>query len=252
MDLNDVEHPHSVSITCGSPSSIRAVQLYDHNNSIAPIVYTDDPIRLLFYAKSGELAYSYLADFVNEVKYDTTTGLYYRKYYSGIAEVWGNITVSPTGTSTTGSLYYSDAISLPLPITFLDATANVSVYGNYMWAVNVRVTNSSSSSIGSGDYISFNIMRGIALASTYSPPVGIHIIGKMSGYSDRTYDEGGTPTPARAGGVSIRTETDPESGGIVKHVTAVDLSNDTVDAAHLLQGYTAHDKNGNAITGTYT
>lgn len=252
MDLDDVEHPHSVSITGGSPSSERAVQLYDHNNSIAPIVYTDDPIRLMFYAKSGELAYSYLADFVNEVKYDTTTGLYYRKYYSGIAEVWGNITVSPTGTSTTGSLYYSNAISLPLPITFLDATANVSVYGNYMWAVNVRVTNSSSSSIGSGDHISFNIMRGVALASTYSPPVGIHIIGKMSGYSDRTYDEGGTPTPARAGGVSIRTETDPESGGIVKHITGVDLSNDTVDAAHLAQGYTAHDKNGNAITGELT
>lgn len=32
----------------------------------------------------------------------------------------------------------------------------------------------------------------------------------------------------------------------------VDTSGDTVDAAHLLDGYTAHDSTGTAITGTYT
>mgnify|MGYP003295134341 CR=1 FL=1 len=30
----------------------------------------------------------------------------------------------------------------------------------------------------------------------------------------------------------------------------IDLTSDTVDAAHLIQGYTAHDKAGNKITGT--
>ena len=33
--------------------------------------------------------------------------------------------------------------------------------------------------------------------------------------------------------------------------TGVDTSHDTVDAAHLLDGYTAHDANGDAITGEY-
>lgn len=32
----------------------------------------------------------------------------------------------------------------------------------------------------------------------------------------------------------------------------VDTSQDTVDAAHLLDGYTAHDSTGTAITGSYT
>ena len=34
--------------------------------------------------------------------------------------------------------------------------------------------------------------------------------------------------------------------------TLIDISSDTVDAAHLLSGYTAHDNSGAAITGTYT
>ncbi len=34
--------------------------------------------------------------------------------------------------------------------------------------------------------------------------------------------------------------------------TTVDLTNDTVTSETLVQGYTAHDASGTAITGTYT
>lgn len=34
--------------------------------------------------------------------------------------------------------------------------------------------------------------------------------------------------------------------------TLIDLTGDTVDASHLLEGYTAHDKSGAVITGTNT
>ena len=55
-----------------------------------------------------------------------------------------------------------------------------------------------------------------------------------------------------SGGSAIVVIDEPdEHGGIIKHITAVDLSNDTVSAATLLEGYTAHDYQGNAITGTY-
>ena len=37
---------------------------------------------------------------------------------------------------------------------------------------------------------------------------------------------------------------------IINGVTKIDLSNDTVAAAHLESGYTAHDKSGAQITGT--
>ena len=52
-----------------------------------------------------------------------------------------------------------------------------------------------------------------------------------------------------AGAISI-VDTPDAAGGTVRTITAVDISNDTVTAAHLETGYTAHDASGNAITGT--
>lgn len=54
-----------------------------------------------------------------------------------------------------------------------------------------------------------------------------------------------------SGSAVVVTEEPDSSGGIIKNITAVDLGNDTVDAAHMLQGYTAHDRLGQSITGTY-
>lgn len=53
------------------------------------------------------------------------------------------------------------------------------------------------------------------------------------------------------GGAAITvTDTTDTHGGIIREISAVDISNDTVTAAHLESGYTAHDAEGNAITGT--
>ena len=52
------------------------------------------------------------------------------------------------------------------------------------------------------------------------------------------------------GSAVVVTEELAPGGGIIKHITAIDLSNDTVDAAHLYQGYTAHNFQGEAIVGT--
>ncbi len=49
--------------------------------------------------------------------------------------------------------------------------------------------------------------------------------------------------------ITVEDELDP-SGGIIRTITAVDISNDTVRADVLLQGYTAHDRQGNALVGT--
>ena len=50
------------------------------------------------------------------------------------------------------------------------------------------------------------------------------------------------------GAISI-VDTPDAAGGTVRTITAVDISGDTVTAAHLEQGYTAHDAEGNPITG---
>ena len=49
--------------------------------------------------------------------------------------------------------------------------------------------------------------------------------------------------------ITITDELD-ENGGTIRHINAVSLDGDTVTAAHLESGYTAHDAQGNAITGT--
>ncbi len=68
------------------------------------------------------------------------------------------------------------------------------------------------------------------------------------------YMEGDITITDVTGGAAAITVTDTldANGGIIREITAVDISNDTVDAAHLVQGYTAHDRTGAAITGTYT
>lgn len=52
------------------------------------------------------------------------------------------------------------------------------------------------------------------------------------------------------GGAISVVDTPDAAGGTVRTITAVDISSDTVTAAHLETGYTAHDAAGNAITGT--
>jgi hypothetical protein len=51
------------------------------------------------------------------------------------------------------------------------------------------------------------------------------------------------------GAISI-VDTPDSAGGTVRTITAVDISSDTVTAAHLETGYTAHDAEGNPLTGT--
>ena len=52
-----------------------------------------------------------------------------------------------------------------------------------------------------------------------------------------------------SGAVTIDEYADT-NGGTVKDIIAVDISNDTVTAAALKKGYTAHSADGTAITGT--
>ena len=51
-------------------------------------------------------------------------------------------------------------------------------------------------------------------------------------------------------GIIVHDEID-EHGGIIKNITGVDISQDTVAADNLLEGHTAHDREGNEVVGSY-
>lgn len=53
-----------------------------------------------------------------------------------------------------------------------------------------------------------------------------------------------------SGSDTVVVEYEDANGHTVLEVTGVDLSRDTVAPQYLLQGYTAHDRSGNAIVGT--
>jgi len=244
----EVQYPHEIMIGGGDPGRKEAVFVQDATKTYQesgtnvyyfPFAYEDTNRDILLYATTNARARSYLADFPNEVKYDTTTGLYYRTWFSGTAEVWGEISFTPSSSTATGSLYYSDTKTVALPVSFSSGSPQVSCSQSYTWPALVSL---------SGSVLSFALMRAVALQTTIAHKVYIHVIGITSNYVDRTY--GGGQEPSRAGAVVVTDEIDSD-GGIIKHISAVDISNDTVDAAHLLEGYTAHDNQGNAITGEY-
>lgn len=59
----------------------------------------------------------------------------------------------------------------------------------------------------------------------------------------------GTAVAGSGSAVTV-VDTPDEHGGTIRTITAVSLAGDTVSAAHLETGYTAHDALGNPITGT--
>ena len=72
----------------------------------------------------------------------------------------------------------------------------------------------------------------------------------IAGYSAYVNGEKVVGTAPSGGGSAISVvDTTDAAGGTIRTITAVDLSSDTVTAAHLENGYTAHDSYGNAIVG---
>ena len=61
----------------------------------------------------------------------------------------------------------------------------------------------------------------------------------------------GTGSGGGGGSAIVIEDTTDSHGGTIREITAVDLSSDTVSAGVLLNGYTAHDSSGTAITGNY-
>ena len=59
-------------------------------------------------------------------------------------------------------------------------------------------------------------------------------------------------TASGGGGAIVIEDSTDAAGGTVREITAVDISEDTVTAAVLHTGYTAHDADGELVEGAYT
>lgn len=107
--------------------------------------------------------------------YDSTTGFFWRKWSSGLCELWASVTDHPTSStaiSGTGSTYYSEQLSHTLPFSIYEAvitgTCNHSGY----------ITATS----WSGSTITYRIARGVDITSE-DYTTRLHIIGRWTTFS---------------------------------------------------------------------
>ena len=97
-----------------------------------------------------------------------TSGIWtYRKWHSGIVECWADTTLSPTSYTQSGSTYYTEVITLQLPLTFRPMTVS-GICGMLHWIVNPTRGNGS---------IGIRLARGAA-ATNPTVDVMLYVMGK--------------------------------------------------------------------------
>lgn len=119
-------------------------------------------------------------------------------------------------------------------------------------AATITPTTSSQVAITAGKYTLGAITVG-AIPSQYIIPTGTKTItqnGTGIDVSQYANVDVVVPNTEGSGGyATFITDTLDEHGGIIRSITGIDLSADTVSPSTLLAGYTAHDSTGEPIVG---
>lgn len=123
-------------------------------------------------------------------------------------------------------------------------TATKSAVSNHSVTVTPSVTHSAGW-VGSGTKTG----TGVSVTASELVSGNLPITQNGTGYDVANYSTVSVDVAGGGGGFVDVVETLPNGGDFHK-ILGVDLSNDTVTAAHLEQGYTAHDATGAAILGT--
>lgn len=151
----------AVSFGCGSSAGRHG--LYSNSSNRWIIMYNGTDIYL-----GGADASNKVASWV--VESGTANDWTYRKYSDGTFDAWGTFTKTPTSSTASGNIYYSNAISQNLPFTAVSGSVNVtgSVGAQYAWIVN---TSSATTTV------SFRIARGSAISTSTALTIKLQIHG---------------------------------------------------------------------------
>ena len=161
-------NPHDSYLYGGNPNSTTAIGLYDRRNARGILVYSDANNQIAFGNGSANIYFngSKMADFIVEqgIQGDWT----YRKWNSGFAECWRNVSVTP------GNVNATNNISMTLPFTFANTNYNVTITpskaGMYVdrWgdcATNGSITHTTTTftmaynyAYGTAYNVSFNVV----------------------------------------------------------------------------------------------
>ena len=215
-----------LSITCDKTYA-QCAQLLDNEETLAAVVrihpnYPSDDVFYGVYNGYTDYDGGYYALYG---PYFYSGGLYDIKYWAN-----GNIELVPSG--------WSGEEGIPV--------ATKGTVNNHSITVTPSVVNT-------GGFIDGNTtITGNAVTVSASELVSGSQTISTNGTVDVTNLAEVVVSVSGGGAGVVVTETPDTGGGVVKNITAIDLSNDTVDAAHLLSGYIAHNNVGEAIIGNYT
>lgn len=114
-------NPHHAYLYGGNPSSTTAIGMYDSLNSRGIFQYSDGNNRIIIGNSNAEIYFnsSKMGDYV--VQQGTQGEWTYRKWNSGFAECWRNVSVTP------GNVNANNSIAMDLPFTFADTDYNVTI-----------------------------------------------------------------------------------------------------------------------------
>ena len=158
-----------------------------------------------------------------------------------------DLTASGATVTAPAGYYANDATKSVASGTEGTPTATKGTVSNHSVSVTPSVTNSAG-------YISGGTKTGTAVTVSASELVSGNkeITANGTGIDVANYSTVNVAVSGNGGSAISVVDTLDANGGTIRTITAVDISSDTVTAAHLESGYTAHDAAGNAITGTYS
>ena len=117
---DDSANPHNVYIYGGSPTGGVAIGVYDAKNNRPVMGYTDSNNRIAFGNGSAEIYFNG-TKFANYVVEEGTSGVWtYRKWNTGVMEVFGTASQSPTALSNG-----TNSVTVTMPVSFVDTAFTV-------------------------------------------------------------------------------------------------------------------------------
>lgn len=108
--------------------------------------------------------------YITESNISTTVGTWsYRKYSDGSCDLWGVFNVTPSSSTASGSVYYSDIIYVSTPFALSTGTLTGAAE-NLCWIANPSIATSTSR-------IAFRLMRGTAITTGSAISVRLSVHG---------------------------------------------------------------------------
>ena len=168
----DSANPHNAYLYGGDPGSVAAIGLQDALNNRNILSYRDASDRIMF--GGGETGFFFNSIRMNDfVEGQGASGIWtYRKWNSGVAECWGNVSTTPTTANG------NNKVTVTLPFTFTETNylVNITPAKAALYVDNFGDCETNGTVAHTGT--SFVLAYKYGYSTLYAVSFNVHVIGK--------------------------------------------------------------------------